>query len=74
MLKTDNTTTKRYVNYGTGIFHELSLLGRGLKEDQLRLNMELLAVHIEGKTNVIPDAISRLRMTGGGDLHPHQQV
>lgn len=42
LVKSDNMTVGRYVNYGGGKFAEFTNIGKDLKEFQIRTGTELL--------------------------------
>ena len=55
----DNTATVAYTNKGHGSSTSLMALARDMLAIQLRLRIELLAVHLPGKRNELADALSR---------------
>eukprot|EP00392_Amoebophrya_sp_AT5.2_P006104 g6114.t1 len=59
-LRTDNTTTRHYVNAGTGKYPDLAKIAGDIIQICLAKGWVLIASHIAGKANVIADALSRL--------------
>ena len=58
-VKSDNAAALHYINSGRGRVKELSVLARAIRLKEVALSIESVAVHIPGKLNVTPDALSR---------------
>ncbi len=58
-VKSDNAAALHYINSGRGRIDELARLARAIRIKEVELAIESVAIHIPGKLNVTPDALSR---------------
>ena len=58
-VKSDNAAALHYINSGRGRIDGLSSLAKSIRLKEVALAIESVAVHIPGKLNVTPDALSR---------------
>ena len=58
-VKSDNAAALHYFNSGRGRIEELSTLAKSIRLKEVKLSIESVAIHIPGKLNVTPDALSR---------------
>lgn len=74
-LRTDNTTTRHYVNAGSGKFPDLAKIAGDIISICLARGLVLIASHIAGKANVIADALSRLWLSSTiTDPNPNKRL
>ena len=67
-IKSDNAAAIHYINSGRGRIEELADLAKSIRE----LSIESVAVHLPGKLNITPDALSRFFIdTSFRDRIPH---
>lgn len=73
--KMDNLCAVHYVNVGTGRIPDLAALAKNIRLEETRLGVESVAVHIPGKHNVTPDALSRLLLAASRrDAHADRSL
>eukprot|EP00392_Amoebophrya_sp_AT5.2_P003529 g3534.t1 len=73
-LRTDNTTTRHYVNAGTGKCPDLAKIAGEIIQVCAAKGFVLIASHIAGKANVVADALSRLWLNSTlADPNPHKR-
>ena len=58
-VKSDNAAALHYINSGSGRIEELSHLAKSIRIKEVKCAIESVAIHIPGKLNVTPDALSR---------------
>ena len=58
-VKSDNAAALHYINSGRGRIAELALIARSIRLKEAQLAIESVAIHIPGKINITPDALSR---------------
>eukprot|EP00392_Amoebophrya_sp_AT5.2_P018781 g19405.t1 len=74
-FRTDNTTTRHYVNAGAGKYPDLSALAGNIIQLCLVRGLTIIAAHIAGRANVIADALSRLWLSSTlWDASPHKRL
>eukprot|EP00392_Amoebophrya_sp_AT5.2_P015254 g15455.t1 len=74
-LRTDNTTTRHYVNAGSGKCPDLAKIAGDIIQVCLSRGLVLIASHIAGKANVIADALSRLWLNSTiTDSNPNKRL
>eukprot|EP00392_Amoebophrya_sp_AT5.2_P003533 g3538.t1 len=74
-FRTDNTTARHYVNAGTGRCPDLAELAGNIIQLCLLRGLTIMAAHIQGKANVVADALSRLWLNSTlWDANPHKRL
>ena len=58
-VKSDNTAAIHYINSGRGRMPVLSALAKEIRLLEVELSIESVAIHLPGKVNITPDALSR---------------
>ncbi|CAD7948662.1 unnamed protein product [Amoebophrya sp. A25] len=75
LYRSDNSTTKHYVNFAVGRIPELSALGKKIAQEAARLRCVLICSHLKGATNIIADMLSRLTLNATlNDNYPHKWI
>ncbi|CAD7923268.1 unnamed protein product [Amoebophrya sp. A25] len=73
LYRTDNMTTRHYLNFGAGRNSLLSFYGRKIALQCAKLGCTLVAEHLRGKYNVVADMLSRLALNAtNSDPLPHR--
>jgi hypothetical protein len=74
-VKSDNSAAIHYINSGRGRMSNLSALAKQIRLLEVELSIESVAVHIPGKLNVTPDALSRYFIDNTfSDKQPHRTI
>ena len=58
-VKSDNAAALHYINSGRGRIQGLASLAKSIRLKEVKLAIESVAIHIPGKFNITPDALSR---------------
>ena len=58
-VKSHNAAALHCINSGRGRIEDLATLAKSIRLKEVRLSIESVAVHIPGKLNITPDALSR---------------
>jgi hypothetical protein len=74
-VKSDNAAAIHYINSGRGRMAPLSTLAKQIRLLEVQLSIESVAIHVPGKLNVTPDALSRFFVdTAFRDKCPHRTL